>query len=180
MRVQHRRRSRVGFPRDRHPSHDRPMRDIARPCSAKIKPRLPGRRWHRRRRSKLRSVLNERRRGTGRKRREDRNDCNQRDKWVRQWPRPARDHGCKRITTNDAPTAHRHTPPPTPQNSPADRGRTAAAISLVQGWLRNCLGVILLPHRGVLLDKRAEIRSRPAKRPGPLHLLELSGVTHLP
>jgi len=150
MRIQHGRCPRVGFSYDRHFSHDRPMRDVTGRCSAKIQRCVPGRRWRRRRRSKLRFVLNERRWCAGRKRREDRNNRSQRDEWARQWPRPDRDHGCKTITTDDAPTAHRHTPPPTVPNPPGDRGRTAAAISLVQGRLRNCLGVMVLPHRGVL------------------------------
>ena len=158
------------------------MRDIARPCSAKIKPCLPGRRWHRRRRSKLRSVLHERRRGTGRKRREDWNDCNQRDAWARQWPRPDPDHGCKTMTRDDAPTAYRHTPPPTPQNSPADRGRTAAAISLVQGRLRNCLGVMVLPHRVFCLKNMLKFNRSGPKGPVSLTVRSpgYSLVTHLP
>jgi hypothetical protein len=159
MRIEHRRCGRVGFPRDRHFSHDRVTRNVARRCSAKIKPRVPGRCWRRRRRGKLRSVLNKRGWCAGCKGREDRNDRSERDVWARQWPRPDRDHGCKTITTDDAPTAHRHTPPPTLPNSAADHGRTAAAISLVQGRLRNCLGVMVLPHRGVLLEKRTEIQS---------------------
>src|SRR5690242_10176080 len=146
MRVQHRRCSRVGFPRDRHPSHDRAMRDAARPCSAKIKRRLPGRRWHRRRRSKLRFVLNERGWRAGRKRREDRNDRGERDEWAHQWPRPDPDHGCKTMTTDDVPTAYRHTPPPTLLNPSADRGRTAAVIGRGEGRPRYCRGVMLLPH----------------------------------
>ena len=159
MRVQHRRCSRVGFPRDRHPSHDRATRDAARPCSAKIKRRLPGRRRRHCRRSKLRFVLNEWRRGASGKRREDRNDRGERQQRRRVSLRSIRDHSCETIITGCAPPADRHTPPPTVQNSPADRGRTAAAISLVRGRLRNCLGVMVLPHRDVLLKKSAEIQS---------------------
>jgi hypothetical protein len=166
MRVQHRRCRRVGSFRDSHLSHHRMTRDFGRPCSAKIKPRVPGRHWRRRRklrrRSKLILILNERRWRAGRKCPEDRNDRGERDEWAHQWPRPDPDHGCKTMTRDDAPTAYRHTPPPTVQNSPADRGRTAAAISLVQGRLRNCLGVMVLPHRGVLPKKHAENQSSQA------------------
>src|SRR6516162_6093815 len=159
MRVQHRRCRRIAFSRDRHFSHHRVTRDLGRPCSAKIKPRVSGRHWRRRWRSKLRRrsklILNERRWRAGRKRREDRNDRHQRDGWARQWSRSDRDHGCKTVTTDDAPTAYRHTPPPTVQSPPADRGKTAAAISLGQGWLRNCLGVMLWPHTREILRKQA-------------------------
>ena len=172
MRIEHRRCPWVGLSRDRHFSHDRPMRDVTERYSTKIQRCLPARR--RRRRNKLRFVLNERGWRAGRKRGEDRNDRNQRDEWARQWPRSDRDHGCKTITRDDAPTAHRHTPPPTVQNSPADRGRTAAAISLVQGRLRNCLGVMVLPHRVFCLKNLLKIRRAQPK--GPVSHSSVAGL----
>ena len=157
MRIQHRRCSRIWFFRDRHLSHDRMTGDGR--CSAEMKRCLPGRRWCRRRRerTKLGFVLNERRWGTSRKRREDRNDRHERHKRWRVSLRSARDHGRKTITTDYTPPAHRHAPPPTLPNPTADHGRTAAAISLVQGWLRNCLGVMVLPHARFSAEKRTEI-----------------------
>lgn len=140
MRIQHGRCPRVGFSRDRCFSHHRVTRDVTGPCTAKIQCCLPGRHWHWRPRSELRSVLNERRWGTGRKRREDRNDRSERDEWARQWPRPDRDHGCKTMTTDDVPTAYRHTPPPNEpkfaSRSRQNRGRNQSSKGPVTELLR--------------------------------------------
>jgi hypothetical protein len=58
------------------------------------------------------------------------------------------------MTTDDAPTAHRHIPPPTVQNFPPQPFKIRQPIGaeprpqsgLVQGWLRICSGVMVLPH----------------------------------
>src|SRR5262249_34183639 len=129
MRIEHRRCCRVGSFRDSHLSHHRVTRDVAGRYSAKIKPRLSGRHWRRRSKLRWRSklVLNERRWRAGRKCPEDRNDRNQRDKWARRWPRLDRDHGWKPITTDSAPTTHRHAPPPTVYKSASRSGQNDGA-----------------------------------------------------
>ena len=141
MCIHHCRCRRVGFSRDRHFSHDGVTGDVTGRCSAKIQRCLPGRCWNRRRRSELRFVLDERRGSTGRKRSEDRNDRSERHIRRRVSLRSARDHGCETITTDCAPAADRHAPPPNTQNPTADRGRTGAAIGQGGTLITDLLGV---------------------------------------
>src|SRR5262249_46756169 len=62
--------------------------------------------------------------------------------------RSARDHRCETTTTDCAPPADRHSPPPTVPSPSADRGITAAVASRGEGRPRYCPVVMVLPHPG--------------------------------